>query len=358
MQLVDLRSDTVTKPTEEMRQAMAKAAVGDDVYDEDPTVNRLQEMAASLLGKEACLFVASGTMGNLVAILTHGGRGDEMILGDLSHTFLYEGGAAAGLAGIHPHILPNELDGTLPVDRIEEAVRGDNVHFPRTRLICVENTHNRCGGRVLTPDYCDAVGELAHRHGIAVHLDGARLFNAATFLGIEPAQLTRGADSVMVCLSKGLGAPVGSLLCGTREFIQEAKRMRKLVGGGMRQVGIIAAAGIYALERHVERLAEDHQNARFLAEGIKNIPRLTLGAEGDDAQTVQTNLVYFKVDPAAARNPALNAHVLSERLRAHGVLANPLGKNPYQMRMVTHLDVSATDIEVTLAALQSSLEET
>ncbi len=358
MHFIDLRSDTVTKPTEGMRQAMAQAAVGDDVYDEDPTVNRLQEMAASLLGKEACLFVASGTMGNLVAILTHGGRGDEMILGDLSHTFLYEGGAAAGLAGIQPHILPNEPDGTLPVDRIEEAVRGDNVHFPRTRLICLENTHNRCGGRVLTPDYCDAVGELSHRRGIAVHLDGARLFNAAAFLGIKPAQLTRAVDSVMVCLSKGLGAPVGSLLCGTRAFIREAKRMRKLVGGGMRQVGILAAAGIYALEHHVERLAEDHQNARRLADGIKNIPGLTLGAEGDDTRTVQTNLVYFKVDPTAARNPALNADVLSERLRAHGVLANPLGKNPYQMRMVTHLDVSATDIEAALTALQSSLEET
>ncbi len=352
MRFIDLRSDTVTKPTEGMRQAMAKATVGDDVYDEDPTVNRLQEMTASLLGKDACLFVASGTMGNLVAILTHGGRGDEMILGDLSHTFLYEGGAAAGLAGIHPHILPNEPDGTLPLDLIEEAVRGDNVHFPRTRLICLENTHNRCGGRVLTPDYCDAVGELSHRRGIAVHLDGARLLNAAAFLGVKPARLTRSADSVMVCLSKGLGAPVGSLLCGTGTFIREAKRMRKLVGGGMRQVGIIAAAGIYALEHHVERLAEDHQNARLLAEGIKKIPGLTLGAEGDDAETVQTNLVYFKIDPP------LNAHVLSERLRARGVLANPLGKTPYQMRMVTHLDVSVTDIEATLAALQSSLEET
>jgi len=358
MQLIDLRSDTVTKPTEGMRQAMAQAKVGDDVYDEDPTANRLQEMGAQLLGQEAGLFVASGTMGNLVATLTHGGRGDEMILGSLSHTFLYEGGAAAGLAGIHPHIVSNEPDGTLPIDRIEEAIRGDNVHFPRTRLISLENTHNRCGGRVLSPDYCDAVGELARRHGSAVHLDGARLFNAATYLGIDPAVLTRSVDSVMVCLSKGLGAPVGSLLCGTREFIREAKRMRKLVGGGMRQVGIIAAAGIFALEHHIDRLAEDHANARYLAEGIASLAGLTCGAEGDIHAPVQTNLVYFSVDGTTVGSPSLNAQVLSERLRARGILANPIGSNTNQMRMVTHLDVSSSDIEVALDALRSSLQQT
>lgn len=358
MQLIDLRSDTVTKPTEGMRQAIAEAIVGDDVYDEDPTVNRLQEMAAEMLGKEACLFVASGTMGNLVAMLSHGGRGDEMILGELSHTFLYEGGAAAGLAGIHSHTLPNEPDGTLAIEQIEAAIRADNVHFPRTRLIGLENTHNRCGGRALSPEYCDAVGKLARRHGIAVHLDGARLFNAAIYLGIKPCELTRSVDSVMVCLSKGLGAPVGSLLCGSQAFIREAKRMRKLVGGGMRQVGILAAAGIYALEHHIERLAEDHENARRLANGIKDIPGLILGAEEDLTPTVQTNLVYFKVDGAAVGNRSLDARLLSARLRARGVLANPLGNDPHQMRMVTHLDVTQADIEEALAALQSSLKET
>jgi len=358
MQLIDLRSDTVTKPTEGMRRAMAQAEVGDDVYDEDPTVNRLQEMGAQLLGKEAGLFVASGTMGNLVATLTHGGRGDEMILGNLSHTFLYEGGAAAGLAGIHSHIVSNRPDGTLSIDRIEEAIRGDDVHFPHTRLICLENTHNRCGGRVLNPDYCDAVGELAHRYGSAVHLDGARLFNAAIYLGVDPTVLTRSADSVMVCLSKGLGAPLGSLLCGTREFIREAKRMRKLVGGGMRQVGIVAAAGLYALENHIDRMVEDHANARRLAEGIAALDGLTCGAEADTHAPIETNLVYFHVDGKAVGNPSLDARLLSERLRTRGVLANPLGSNKNQMRMVTHLDVDRSDIDVALDTLRSSLKQT
>lgn len=358
MESIDLRSDTVTKPTQEMRQAMAQAKVGDDVYGEDPTVNRLQEMAAQMLGKEACLFVASGTMGNIVAILTHGGRGDEMILGNLSHTFLYEGGAAAGLAGIHSHTLSNRADGTIPIEAIEEAIRADNVHFPRTRLICLENTHNRCGGTILTPEYCDAVGQLARSRGIAVHLDGARLFNAAIALGIEPLKLTRSVDSVMVCLSKGLGAPIGSLLCGSHKFILKAKRMRKIVGGGMRQVGIIAAAGVYALEHNIDRLEEDHKNASRLAEGIDALHGLTCGAEGDATQPVKTNLVYFRVDKAAVGDPSLDARELSKRLRTRGVLADPLGSDPDQMRMVTHLDVRAQDIEEALFALKSSLKKT
>lgn len=358
MESIDLRSDTVTKPTQEMRQAMVQAKVGDDVYGEDPTVNRLQEMAAQMLGKEACLFVASGTMGNIVAILTHGGRGDEMILGNLSHTFLYEGGAAAGLAGIHSHTLSNRADGTIPIEAIEEAIRADNVHFPRTRLICLENTHNRCGGTILTPEYCDAVGQLARSRGIAVHLDGARLFNAAIALGIEPLKLTRSVDSVMVCLSKGLGAPIGSLLCGSHKFILKAKRMRKIVGGGMRQVGIIAAAGVYALEHNIDRLEEDHKNASRLAEGIDALHGLTCGAEGDVPQPVKTNLVYFRVDGAAVGDPSLDARELSKRLRTRGVLADPLGSDPDQMRMVTHLDVRAQDIEEALFALKSSLKKT
>jgi threonine aldolase len=358
MKPVDLRSDTVTRPTEGMRRAMAQAEVGDDVYGEDPTTNRLQEMGAELLGKEAALFVASGTMGNLVAILTHGGRGDEMILGDRSHTFLYEGGGSASLAGIHSHLLPNEPDGTLSIEAMEDAIRPNDVHAPRTRLIALESTQNRCGGRALSPEYVDRVGELAHARGIAVHLDGARLFNAAIALDVPVSRLAASVDSVMICLSKGLGAPVGSLLLGTREFIDRARRTRKLVGGGMRQAGILAAAGIYALEHHVTRLADDHRNARRLAEGIQGIPGLTLGAEGDLGRLPETNLVYFQVDGGALRDRSFDARTLSRRLRDRGVLANPLGSHAGQMRMVTHLDVTRPDIDQAIAALRSAAKET
>lgn len=355
MKIIDLRSDTVTKPTDAMREAMASAIVGDDVYGEDPTVNRLQEMMAERVGMEAGLFVASGTMGNVVAILTHAGRGDEMLLGDLAHTFLYEGGAAAGLAGVHPHILRNEDDGTIDLDAIEAAIRPDNVHFPISRLLCLEDTHNRCGGKAIAPQYIDAAVQLAHSHGMAVHLDGARLFNAAAALGIAPADLTRNVDSVMICLSKGLGAPVGSVLCGTRVFIDRALRMRKIVGGGMRQAGIIAAAGIYALEHNVDRLTEDHANAARLAAGIDSIPGLT--GTSHTRSKIATNLVYFTVAGTAIGDPTMNADVLSQRLREYGVLASSLGPSS-QMRMVTHLNVTAADIEQAIAALRSSMEET
>lgn len=355
MEFIDLRSDTVTKPTDAMREAMASAIVGDDVYGEDPTVNRLQEMMAERVGMEAGLFVASGTMGNVVAILTHATRGDEMLLGDLAHTFLYEGGAAAGLAGVHPHILHNEEDGTINLEAIEEAIRPDNVHFPISRLLCLENTHNRCGGAAISTEYMDTAADLAHSHGLAVHLDGARLFNAAIALDVAPAELTRNVDSVMICLSKGLGAPVGSVLCGTRAFIDRALRMRKIVGGGMRQAGIIAAAGIYALEQNVDRLAEDHKNAARLAAGINTIPGLTCTSHA--GSKIATNLVYFTVDGAAMGDPALNADVLSQRLRKRGVLANSLGSSN-QMRMVTHIGVDAADIEQAIAALRSSMKET
>jgi len=349
MRFIDLRSDTVTRPTDGMREAMARAVVGDDVYDEDPTVNRLQEMMAERVGADAGLFVASGTMGNLVAVLSHAGRGDEMILGSLAHTYLYEVGAAAGLGGVHPWPIPNAPDGTLPLDAVATAIRDVNVHFPTTRLLCLENTHNRCGGAVLPLDYTPAACELAHARGMAVHLDGARLFNAAAAAGRTPAELARGVDSVMVCLSKGLGAPVGSVLCGSHAFIGIAKRVRKMVGGGMRQVGVIAAAGVYALEHHVERLAVDHENARRLAAGIETIPGLRL------LSTPVTNLVYLELDPGETGDPSIDAAALSKRLKPQGVLANPLGSNRYQMRMVTHLDVSATDIDQALDALRATL---
>lgn len=356
MKWIDLRSDTVTRPTEGMRQAIATAEVGDDVFGEDPTVRHLEERTASLLGKEAGLFVASGTMGNLVALLAHAGRGDEIILGDRSHTFLYEVGGCAGLGGIHPHVLPNRADGTLDLAAVEAAIRDpSNVHFPRTRVICLENTHNRCGGIAFSPEYGDAVGALARRHRVAVHLDGARLFNAAVARQVELTAFTRSADSVMICLSKGLGAPVGSVLCGGRAFIDEARRMRKAVGGGMRQVGILAAAGLYALDHHIDRLAEDHANAARLAAGIDQLDGLASDQAGDGAWS---NLIYFDVDGPAIDRPDLDARLLTERLRSNGVLSLPLGADNPRVRMVTHLGVSRADVDTTLDTLRSSLRGT
>ncbi len=356
MKRIDLRSDTVTRPTEGMRRAIATAEVGDDVFGEDPTVLRLEERTASLLGKEAGLFVASGTMGNLVALLTHAGRGDEIILGDRSHTFLYEAGGCSGLGGIHPHVLPNLDDGTLDLSAVEAAFRDpSNVHFPRTRVICLENTHNRCGGIALSPEYCDAVGALAGRYGLAIHLDGARLFNAAIAWGVEPTRLARSADSVTICLSKGLGAPVGSVLCGDRAFIEEARRTRKAVGGGMRQVGILAAAGLYALDHHIDRLADDHENAARLAAGIDGLDGLS---SDRTAQGPWSNLVYFGVNGAAIGRPDLDAHLVAERLKARGVLVLPLGAGSPRIRMVTHLDVSRADVDSALDALRSVLRGT
>jgi len=355
MRFVDLRSDTVTQPTAGMRQAMADAPVGDDVFGEDPTVRQLEERMAGILGLEAGLFVASGTMGNLVAMLVHAGRGDEMLLGDLAHTFLYEVGGSAALGGIHPHLLANAPDGTLSLRDIELSIRDlEDVHVPRTRLLCLENTHNLCGGIALAAEYCEAAVKLARQHGIAVHLDGARLFNAGIALGTPIADLVCGADSVMVCLSKGLGAPVGSVLCGSHDFIHEARRMRKMVGGGMRQVGILAAAGCYALDQHLERLAEDHENARVLAAGISQIAGLSC-SQGETPANAWTNLVYFSIDGTAIGDPKLDAATLADRLRARGILCIPLGADGLRMRMVTHLDVSRSDIDTSLDALRSAV---
>jgi len=359
MKTIDLRSDTVTRPTEAMRQAMAVAEVGDDVYGEDPSINLLEERMADTLGKEAGLFLASGTMGNLVALLVHAGRGDEILLGDASHTFLYEAGGSAAVGSIHPHLLPNQFDGTLELGAIERAIRDPlDSHAPRTKMICLENTHNRCGGIALERAYCADVRALACRHGLAVHLDGARLFNAAAAFGCDVAELAQDADSVSVCLSKGLGAPVGSVLCGERDFIREAHRMRKLLGGGMRQAGILAAAGLYALDHHVERLVEDHANARTLAEGISEIPGLHSVQSTPPASGAWTNLVYFNVDGEAMGRPGFDAVALSADLKAHGVLAHALGSDGTQIRMVTHLDVDAQDIDSALASLRSCVSGT
>ncbi|MBE0536507.1 MAG: low-specificity L-threonine aldolase [Phycisphaerae bacterium] len=341
MRIIDLRSDTVTLPTPEMHQAMSDAPLGDDVFGEDPTANRLEALAAERTGKPAALLTPSGTMANLAAILTHCGRGDEVILGDQSHTFRYEAGGISAFGGVHPHTIKNQPDGTMALDEIAAAIRPDDVHFPRTRLICLENTQNRCRGAVLTPEYMASVADLAARHGLAVHVDGARIFNAAVALGCDVRQLTQHADSVAFCLSKGLAAPVGSLICGSQEFIAGARRIRKALGGGMRQCGVIAAAGIVALERMVDRLADDHVNARRLAEGIAQIEGLSV-----DLDTVVTNMVYFYLE--AGR---LTGDQLVRRLDEKGVKCLALGAVGF--RMVTHYGIEPADIDTALQAMRA-----
>ena len=333
---IDLRSDTVTQPTAAMRQAMATAAVGDDVFGEDPTINRLEKIAAEKLGKEAGLFVSSGTMANLVSELAHCGRGEEMILGDQAHSFFYEQGGSAAVGSIHPRTVPNQPDGTLALTDIEAAIRPDNVHFPHTRLIMLENTHNRCSGSPLEVDYLRAVRALADTHGLKIHIDGARLFNAAVALGVEAAQLAAPADSVSICLSKGLAAPVGSVVCGTRLFIDRARRARKVLGGGMRQGGVIAAAGIVALTEMSDRLAEDHANARSLAEGLEKIDGISLAPE-----QIRTNIVYFRVTRGD-----WTAEKLEKMLADRGVRL--LAAGPGLCRAVTHYQITADDISAAL----------
>lgn len=337
---IDLRSDTVTKPTPSMRRAMAEALVGDDVYGEDPTVNALETRVAALLGKEAAIYVPSGTMGNLVAVLSHCGRGDEMILGDKAHIFLYERGGSAALGGVQPRTLPNLPDGTLDLDQVADAVRDENDHYPVSRLLALENTHNRCGGRALPLSYVDAAGALAHARELQLHIDGARLWNAAVALGEPPARLVRAADSVSVCFSKGLGAPVGSVLAGSSAFVRQAHRMRKQVGGGMRQAGILAAACLVALDEMVDRLAEDHANARVLAQGLAAIDGVLL-----DPELVQTNIVYFDLEPSR-----MDASSLSAALVERGVLINATGS--HRLRAVTNYQVSAADVETVLGAIE------
>ncbi len=341
MAVIDLRSDTVTLPTTAMREAIFRADLGDDVFSEDPTINRLEAMMAERIGMEAGLLVVSGTMGNITSILTHCARGEELILGDHAHIFLNEAGGMSALGGIIPHTIPNQPDGTLRLEDIEGAIRrADNIHFPRTRLICLENTHNRCYGAPLTPEYTAAVVALAKRRGLLVHLDGARIFNAAVALGVDCRELTRGADSVNVCLSKGLAAPVGSVICGSREFIARARRTRKMLGGGMRQAGIIAAAGIVALETMIGRLAEDHANARRLAEGIAGIEGLAT-----DPARVRTNILY--ADLAGGR---FSDKEFLERLAQKGLRLSHTG--PARFRMLTHYGIGAADIGAALAILR------
>ena len=337
MRIVDLRSDTLTHPTPLMRQAMSEAKVGDDVFGEDPTVNLLEEMVAKRLGKEAALFVPSGTMANMVSQMTHCGRGDEVILGDQSHIFFYEQGGTSALGGIHPRTVANQPDGKMALHNIEAAIRQDNIHFPITRLIVLENTHNRCNGSPLDTAYMHSVGNLARRYGLKIHVDGARLFNAAVALGVEARELVAEADSVNICLSKGLAAPVGSIVIGNREFISKARRVRKVLGGGMRQSGILAAAGIVSLTEMVDRLEDDHVNARKLAEGLADVKGLSI-----DPDDVKTNIVYFQVT-----RKGITAQTLAERLSDQGIRVLPTG--PDRLRAVTHYHVTSDDIEFALA---------
>jgi len=333
---VELRSDTFTRPTESMRRAMYDAEVGDDVWGEDPTVTRLEERAAALTGKGAAVFVSSGTQGNLVGLLSHTRPGDEVPVGDQSHIFWYEVAGAAVVGGLQLRTLPNGQSGRLEPVEVRAAIRGVDVHFPRTGCVALENTHNRCGGAVLTQEAMRSVADVAHASGVPVHLDGARIFNASVALDLPVADLVASVDSVTFCLSKGLGAPVGSLLCGSEEYIDRARKWRKLLGGGMRQVGVLAAAGLVALDESVDRLAEDHAHARALAEGLPDISGIAI-----DPASVQSNIVVF--DVAALE---LEPEEFITRLAEVGVRIASVGGS--KMRAVTSYEVSRADIDYAL----------
>ncbi|HSC47515.1 MAG TPA: low-specificity L-threonine aldolase [Gammaproteobacteria bacterium] len=332
--MIDLRSDTVTRPTAAMRQAMAAAEVGDDVFGDDPSVNRLQERLAKMTGHAAGLFFPSGTQSNLAALMAHCQRGEEFVIGALGHSFKYEAGGAAVLGSLWPQPLDYEPDGTLDLRKVAALIKPDDAHFAKTRLLVLENTQN---GRVLPLTYIKEARAFARQHDLNLHLDGARVFNAAVKLGIPLADITQGFDSVSLCLSKGLGAPVGTVLVGGRDFIAKAHRLRKILGGGMRQAGILAAAGLHAVEHHVERLAEDHANAQRLAEGLTGLPGLKL-----DPALVQTNMVFASMEPA-------KVDALVQHLRKAGVFILP---NP-NLRLVTHLDVSRDGIDQVVTAFKS-----
>lgn len=344
MEYVDLRSDTVTKPTPEMREAMAEAEVGDDVYRDDPTVNRLEELAADMLGKEASLFVPSGTMGNLLALLVHCQRGDEVIVGTQSHIYLNEAGGMAALGGIQPCPVQNQPDGTLAMRDILASIRSEDVHHPITRLICLENTQNICGGVPLTAEYTRQVGELARRNNLLLHIDGARIFNAAVAQNLSVSELVEPADSVMFCLSKGLAAPIGSMLVGTQKFIARARHLRKMLGGGMRQVGVLAAAGIISLEKMTKRLGEDHARARKLADGLRQIDGLAV-----DPDSPYTNMVYLNL----SQDARAEAQQITEKMREYGVLVDP--ENARRFRLVTHYSIDDSAVEKTVSAFQKAL---
>ncbi|MEH7345688.1 low-specificity L-threonine aldolase [Bacillus sp. JJ1532] len=340
---IDLRSDTVTMPTEKMRDAMRNAEVGDDVYHDDPTINRLEQIAADLLGKEAALFVTSGTQGNQVAVLTHTQRGDEVILEENSHIFYYETGGLATIAGVQAKTIKG-INGQMPLSEIKKAIRGNDIHFPRTSLICLENTHAFSGGRVLPLSYMEEVYQLSREYQIPIHLDGARLFNAATRLNVHPKEMAKYADSVQFCLSKGLSAPMGSLLVGTKEFIKRARKWRKMLGGGTRQAGIIGAAGIVALEEMIDRLKEDHIHAKALAKGLALIDGIDI-----DLDSVETNIIMVDIDRLG-----MDSEEFIKHLRYQEILATSSG--PYRIRFVTHRGITNDDVEKTIEVVKAICE--
>lgn len=343
--MIDLRSDTLTLPTQAMRQAMAEAAMGDDGYGEDPTVNQLEAMAAEIMGKEAALFFTSGTQANLAALLAYCQRGHEAIVGDLSHIFLLEAGGSSALGGVHICALPNQKDGTIRIEDIKDAIRPDDKHFARTRLICLENTHMICGGTILTPEYTDQVGELARKNNLPVHLDGARIFNAAVRLKVDVKKFVQGVDSVMFSLAKGLGAPMGALLCGSQSFIQDAVRVRQMLGGGMHQAGVLAAAGIEGLKDYHSQLGCDNDNARRFAKAIFEIPDFEL-----DLETVQTNIVLWKLGTDRYDPPEL-----VELLEEKGVRIMHLGGR--LLRAVVYRGINPADIDRAIQAIFDTMKK-
>ena len=346
MRIIDLRSDTVTQPTDEMRRAMAEAEVGDDVFGEDPTINQLQERSAEILGKEAGLLTTSGTMSNLIALLTYCHRGDEVIMGDQAHIFWNESAGAAALAGAQSRLVPNDDQGRISPADVEAAIRPKtNIHFPPTTLVCLENTHNRCSGMVLTPEDTKGVADVAHAAGAAVHLDGARIFNASVALEVPPAELVKDVDDVSFCLSKGLSCPVGSVIVGTQDFIDQARKWRKMIGGGMRQAGVIAAAGLVAMDTMIDRLADDHANAKKLAEGLANIDGLSV-----DPERIQTNIVIFQVDSSVA-----SAQEFIAALERQEVKVTYPGQR--SIRMVTHRHIDGSDVDEALVRVSKVVKQ-
>ncbi|HHV93390.1 MAG TPA: low-specificity L-threonine aldolase [Firmicutes bacterium] len=337
--IIDLRSDTVTQPTQRMREAMASAPVGDDVYGEDPTVRRLEELAAAKVGKESALFVVSGTQGNACAYLAHTQPGEEVILGQNSHIYGYEVGGLARLGGLMARTI-DDSDGIIRPEQVTAALRGPDLHFAPATLVCIENTHNMSGGRVMEPGDIKALADTVHQRGLKLHMDGARVFNAAVALGVPVTELTEPVDSVMFCLSKGLSAPVGSILAGSKEFINRARKFRKLLGGGMRQVGVIAAAGIVALEEMIDRLAEDHQRARRLADGLAQVPGVKVGQTN-----YRTNILLIDVE-----GTGLSAPEFSRRLKKVGIWINP--KSATTLRAVLHRHIEDSDVDKVIEVFQ------
>ena len=347
--IIDLRSDTVTLPSDEMRKAIANAKLGDDVFAEDPCVNKLEQKAALIMGKEKGLLVPSGTMGNLVSILVHCQRGTEIILGDKAHTFIYEAGGISAFGGVHSRQLKNQLDGTINIDEIKSAIRMDNDHFPKTSAITLENTHNLCNGSPISTDYIKDVAQIARDNDMKLHIDGARIFNAAVALNVGVRELVKDADSVTFCLSKGLAAPIGSVICGSEKFIYLARRTRKALGGGMRQAGIIASAGMYSLDNMLDQIKEDHKNTRRLAEGISEIEGLYT-----DMESITSNILYFDIEKGTKRCEQLAQQTKNITVYPFQIALDNIRffeSSPSRFRLVTHYGITGDDIEKTLGVL-------